>query len=46
MRMTEMDQQHEQFFLEAGKEAEKALCLRDRCGAVVVAGGSIHWKGF
>ena len=34
--MTEMDQQHEQFFLEAGKEAEKALCLRDRCGAVVV----------
>ena len=44
--MTEMDQQHEQFFLEAGKEAEKALCLRDRCGAVVVAGGSIIGRGF
>lgn len=30
----------------AGKEAEKSLCLRDKCGAVVVLDGEIIGRGF
>jgi deoxycytidylate deaminase len=36
----------EEYFREAGKEAEKALCLRDKCGAVVVLNGEIIGRGF
>ncbi len=36
----------EDYFKEAGKEAEKALCLRDKCGAVVVLNGEIIGRGF
>ena len=39
-------QGHEQFFLEAGREAEQSLCLRDRCGAVVALNGAIIGRGF
>lgn len=37
---------HEQYFREAGKVAEKALCLRDKCGAVIVKDGVIIGRGY
>ena len=37
---------HSHFFLEAAKEARKALCLRGKCGAVVVLKGKIIGRGF
>lgn len=37
---------HEDYFREAGKIAEKALCLRDKCGAVIVAEGKIIGGGY
>ena len=41
---------HEDYFIEAGKEAEKALCLRDtppdRCGSVVVKDGVVVGRGY
>lgn len=33
------------YFEEAGKEADKALCLRDKCGAVVVLNNEVIGKG-
>lgn len=36
----------EQYFGEAQKEATKALCLRDKCGAVVVKDGVIVGRGY
>lgn len=40
----------EQYFIEAGKEAEKALCIRDtvpdRCGSIVVKDGVIVGRGY
>jgi deoxycytidylate deaminase len=35
----------EDYFNEAAKEACKALCLRDRCGAIVVLGDRIVGRG-
>ena len=37
---------HEDYFKEAGRVAEKALCLRDKCGAVIVVSGEIIGKGY
>lgn len=37
---------HEDYFKEAGKEAAKALCLRDKCGAVIVLDGVIVGRGY
>lgn len=37
---------HEDYFKEAGKVAEQALCLRDKCGAVIVFEGEIIGKGY
>ncbi len=37
---------HEDYFKEAGVEAQKAECLRDKCGAVVVLNGEIIGRGF
>lgn len=37
--------QLEQYFREAGKEASRSFCLRDKCGAVVVLGGNIVGRG-
>lgn len=37
---------HEDYFREAGKVAEKALCLRDKCGAVIVKDGLIIGCGY
>ena len=36
----------EDYFIEAGKEAKKALCLRDKCGAIVVLKDEIIGRGF
>ena len=36
----------DQYFKEANKEATKALCLRDKCGAVVVKDGVIVGRGY
>ena len=36
----------EDYFKEAGREAEKALCLRDKCGTVLVLNNEIIGKGF
>ena len=36
----------EDYFKEAGKVAKQALCLRDRCGAVIVLDGKIIGKGY
>ena len=38
--------QHEDYFKEAGEVAKKALCLRDKCGAVIVKEGIIIGKGY
>ncbi len=49
MRKNELEtgyHKHEQFFLEAAREAQKALCLRSRCGAVVVQNGMIIGRGY
>ena len=37
---------HEDYFIEAGKVAEQALCLRDKCGAVVVSSCEIIGRGY
>ncbi|MCX6755080.1 MAG: deaminase [Candidatus Nomurabacteria bacterium] len=37
---------HEDYFKEAGIEAEKSLCLRDKCGAIIVLGDKIIGRGF
>ena len=34
------------WFYEAAKVAEKALCLRDKCGAVLVSDGEVIGKGY
>lgn len=36
----------EDYFNEAGKEAAKALCLRDKCGAIIVLEDEIIGRGF
>ena len=37
---------NEDYFNEAGKVAEQSLCLRDKCGAIVVLKGEIIGRGF
>ncbi len=34
------------YFAEAAKEARKALCLRDKCGAIVVLDGEVIGRGY
>lgn len=41
-----MEISHEQFFELAGKEAKRSLCLRDKCGAVVVLDGEVVGRGY
>ncbi|MFO0743876.1 MAG: deaminase [Candidatus Paceibacterota bacterium] len=36
----------EDYFKEAAKEAEKALCLKDKCGAIVSLNNEIIGRGF
>lgn len=36
----------EDYFKEAAKEAEKALCLKDKCGAIVLLNYEIIGRGF
>lgn len=36
----------EQYFHEAAREAQKALCKRAKCGAVVVLGGEVVGRGY
>ena len=36
----------EYYFYEAAKEAEKALCLKDKCGAILVLNNEIIGRGF
>lgn len=36
----------EDYFKEAGKVAEKSLCLRDKCGAIIVLDGEIVGRGY
>jgi hypothetical protein len=36
----------EEYMREAAKEASKALCLRDKCGCVVVLNGEIIGRGY
>lgn len=36
----------QEYFQEAGKEAEKSVCLRDKCGAVVVLEDKIIGRAF
>jgi deoxycytidylate deaminase len=35
-----------QFFEMAGEEAKKSLCLRDKCGALVVLDGNVIGRGY
>ena len=37
---------HKDWFIEAGEEAKKSLCLRDKCGAVIVFDGEIVGRGY
>lgn len=37
---------HEDYFREAGKEAQKALCKRDKCGAIIVLDSIIIGRGY
>lgn len=37
---------HEDYFKEAGKEASKALCKRDKCGAIIVINNKIIGRGY
>lgn len=37
---------HEAFFRAAAEEAKKSLCLRDKCGAVVVLSDEIIGRGY
>jgi deoxycytidylate deaminase len=37
---------HETYFAAAAKEAEKAICLRDKCGAVVVLDDVVIGRGY
>ena len=37
---------HEDYFKEAGKVARSSLCLRDKCGAVVILDGKIIGRGY
>ncbi len=41
-----MQNEHEQYFFEAGEVAKNALCLRDRCGAIIVSNGEIVARGY
>jgi deoxycytidylate deaminase len=38
--------EHEHWFVEAGRVARRALCLRAKCGAVIVRGGVIIGEGY
>ena|SRR3989344_620374 len=44
--MTDFIKQHEEYFKIAGEEAKKALCLRDRCGSIIVSNGEIIGRGY
>lgn len=37
---------HEEYFKEAAKEAEKALCLRAKCGSILVLNDEIIGRGY
>lgn len=37
---------HEEWFNEAGRVAQGSLCLRAKCGAVIVAGGMVIASGY
>lgn len=37
---------HEDYFKEAGIEAEKALCLRAKCGSIIVLDNKVIGRGF
>jgi deoxycytidylate deaminase len=37
---------HKEYFDEAAKEASKALCLRDKCGAVIVLKNKVIGRGY
>ena len=39
-------EQKEYFFKQAAEEAKKALCLRAKCGAVIVMNGKIIGRGY
>lgn len=41
-----MKNSHETYFAAAAKEAEKAICLRAKCGAVIVKNDTIIGRGF
>ena len=45
-KFPDMQNTHEQYFIEAAEAAKKSLCLRDRCGAVIVADGMIIARGY
>lgn len=38
--------ENKKYFIEAGREAEKSPCLRDKCGAVIVLDEVIIGRGF
>ena len=44
--MDNIVEQNEYFFKEAAVEARKALCLRDKCGAVIVMDGEVIGRGY
>lgn len=41
-----MKNSHETYFAAAAKEAEKAICLRDKCGAVLVLDDVVIGRGY
>lgn len=44
--MKPTNEQHEEYFGHAGRVAAKALCLRDRCGAIIVLNGKVIGEGY
>lgn len=36
----------ERYFEEASNEAKKSLCLRDKCGAIIVSDGKVVGRGY
>lgn len=40
------ESEHERWFVEAGRVARDALCLRAKCGAVIVQNGAIIGEGY
>lgn len=44
--MNKILRKHEDYFEEAGKEARRSLCLRDKCGAIIVLDGNIVGRGY